>query len=88
MLGAQIKAIESVRPGVKVEEVHNLALGVLVEGMRAHGLLAGSAEEIISSQSYRRFYMHRTSHWLGMDVHDVGLYRIGGESRKLEPGWS
>ena len=86
VLGAQIKAIESVRPGVKVEEVHNLALGVLVEGMRAHGLLAGSAEEIISSQSYRRFYMHRTSHWLGMDVHDVGLYRIGGESRKLEPG--
>jgi Xaa-Pro aminopeptidase len=86
VLGAQSKAIESVRPGVKVEEVHNLALGVLVEGMRAHGLLAGSAEEIISSQSYRRFYMHRTSHWLGMDVHDVGLYRIGGESRKLEPG--
>jgi len=86
VLGAQIKAIESVRPGVKVEEVHNLALGVLVEGMRAHGLLAGSAEEIISAQSYRRFYMHRTSHWLGMDVHDVGLYRIGGESRKLEPG--
>ncbi len=86
VLGAQMKAIESIKPGVKVEEVHNLALGVLVEGLRSHKLLDGSAEEIISSQSYRRFYMHRTSHWLGMDVHDVGLYRIAGESRKLEPG--
>jgi len=86
VLSAQAKAIESVKPGARIEEVHNTALGVLVEGMRAQGLLAGSTEEIISSQSYRRFYMHRTSHWLGMDVHDVGLYRMAGESRKLEPG--
>ena len=46
----------------------------------------GSAEEIISSGSYRRYYMHRTSHWLGMDVHDVGVYRQGAQSRALEPG--
>jgi Xaa-Pro aminopeptidase len=51
-----------------------------------HKLLSGSADEILANQSYRRFYMHRTSHWLGMDVHDVGLYRREGESRRLEPG--
>jgi Xaa-Pro aminopeptidase len=51
-----------------------------------HQLLSGSVDEILANQSYRRFYMHRTSHWLGMDVHDVGLYRREGESRRLEPG--
>jgi Xaa-Pro aminopeptidase len=86
VLNAQLKGIETVKPGVRVEDVHNAALGVLADGMRASGLLSGSTEEILASQTYRRFYMHRTSHWLGMDVHDVGLYRIGGESRKLEPG--
>jgi len=57
-----------------------------VDGMREVGLVKGSAEEVIEQGSYRRFYMHRTSHWLGMDVHDVGLYRVKGESRTLEPG--
>ncbi len=86
VLGAQLKAIDSIKPGVTVEDVHNTALAVLVDGMREHGLLTGSTDEIIANQAYRRFYMHRTSHWLGMDVHDVGVYRIGGKSRKLEPG--
>src|SRR6266851_847314 len=54
--------------------------------MRTLGILQGSAEEIQEKGTYRRFYMHRTSHWLGMDVHDVGLYRVGGASRVLEPG--
>jgi Xaa-Pro aminopeptidase len=54
--------------------------------MRQLGILRGSAEEIIEKGAYRRYYMHRTSHWLGMDVHDVGLYRVSGASRVLEPG--
>src|SRR5207245_11162436 len=82
---SQLKAIETIKPGVRFDDPHEAALRVLVEGMRDLGLLNGSVDEIISSGSYRRFYMHRTSHWLGMDVHDVGLYRVGGESRVLEP---
>src|SRR5216684_2235694 len=54
--------------------------------MRQLGILRDSAAEIIETGSYRRYYMHRTSHWLGMDVHDVGLYRVNGASRVLEPG--
>ncbi len=86
VLAAQMKAIETIKPGIKVDEAHDAALRVLVDGMRDLGLLQGSAEEIIANGSYRRYYMHRTSHWLGMDVHDVGLYRLRGESRVLEPG--
>jgi Xaa-Pro aminopeptidase len=59
---------------------------VLVEGMVRLGLLKGPVDDAIAQASYRRFYMHRTSHWLGMDVHDVGLYRIGEKARALEPG--
>jgi len=86
VLDAQLTAIDSVKPDVRVDDVHETALRVLVEGMRAMKLLTGSADEIIAARSYQRFYMHRTSHWLGMDVHDVGRYRKGGESRRLEPG--
>jgi Xaa-Pro aminopeptidase len=86
VLAAQLKAIEMVRPGVKFDDPHDAATRVLVEGMCRLGLLKGTAEEAMHSGSYRRFYMHRTSHWLGMDVHDVGLYRVENQSRKLEPG--
>ncbi len=86
VLAAQIKAVEVIKPGVRFDEPHAAALRILVDGMRDLGLLRGSSEEIISSGAYRRYYMHRTSHWLGMDVHDVGSYRQGGESRVLEPG--
>jgi Xaa-Pro aminopeptidase len=86
VLNAQLKAIEMIRPGVRVDDPHDVALRILVDGMRDLGLLKGSAEEIIASGSYRRYYMHRTSHWLGMDVHDVGIYRQGARSRVLEPG--
>ena len=86
VLAAQMKAIEIVKPGVKFDEPHEAALAILVDGMRDLGLLQGSRDEIISNASYRRYYMHRTSHWLGMDVHDVGLYRHANESRALEPG--
>jgi Xaa-Pro aminopeptidase len=86
VLNAQLKAIEMIRPGVRFDDPHDAALRILVDGMRDFGLLKGSAEEIIASGSYRRYYMHRTSHWLGMDVHDVGIYRQGLQSRALEPG--
>ena len=86
VLAAQLKAIETIRPGVKFDEPHDAALRVLVEGMCSMGLLTGPADEAMKNGSYRRFFMHRTSHWLGMDVHDVGLYRVAGQSRTLEPG--
>ena len=86
VLDAQQAGIEVVKPGASIDDVHDASLKVLVEGMRSLKMLKGSAEEIVTSGSYRRFYMHRTSHWLGMDVHDVGLYRKDGKPRLLEPG--
>jgi Xaa-Pro aminopeptidase len=85
VLDSQLKGIEIVKPGVSIDEVHDVALKVLVEGMRSLKMLQGSTEEIIAKGTYRRFYMHRTSHWLGMDVHDVGHYRKEGGPRLLEP---
>ncbi len=85
VIEAQRRAIGIVKPGVRFDDVHEAALRVLVDGMIATGLVKGPADEAISSGAYRRYYMHRTSHWLGMDVHDVGLYRVGGDSRVLEP---
>ena len=86
VLEAQRQGIETVRAGVKFDDPHDAAVRVLVDGMCRLGLVKGSAEEAMQSGSYRRYYMHRTSHWLGMDVHDVGLYRIAGAPRTLEPG--
>jgi Xaa-Pro aminopeptidase len=86
VLDAQLKAIDTIEPGAHFDDAHEVALRVLVDGMRNLGILKGSADEIIEKGSYRRYYMHRTSHWLGMDVHDVGLYRVNGASRVLEPG--
>jgi Xaa-Pro aminopeptidase len=86
VLAAQLKAIATIGPGVKFDEPHEAALRVLVDGMCRVGLLRAGTDEVIKNGSYRRYFMHRTSHWLGMDVHDVGLYRIGGQSRTLEPG--
>jgi Xaa-Pro aminopeptidase len=86
VLRAQLAAIAAVEPGTTLEEVHRSALRVLVNGLLGLGFLAGSIEDILKHRSYRRFYMHRTSHWLGMDVHDVGAYTVGKEPRKLAPG--
>jgi Xaa-Pro aminopeptidase len=86
VLEAQRSGIEASRPGATIEEVHDAALRVLVQGMCSLGLLSGSMPEALSEGTYRRYYMHRTSHWLGMDVHDVGNYRRAGKPRKLEPG--
>ncbi|HKV56370.1 MAG TPA: aminopeptidase P N-terminal domain-containing protein, partial [Candidatus Binataceae bacterium] len=86
VLAAQLKAIETIKPGVRFDDPHDASLRVLVEGMCNLGLLKGPADEAMRTGSYRRYYMHRTSHWLGMDVHDVGIYRVSGQSRTLEPG--
>ena len=85
VLEAQRRGIESIKPGVRFDDVHEVALRVLVEGMIDLGFVKGPLDDALKSGSYRRYYMHRTSHWLGMDVHDVGLYRVGGSSRVLEP---
>lgn len=86
VLAANRAAIGAARPGVPVNSVHQAALEVLVDGMLALGLVEGTRERVIESESYRAFFMHGTSHWLGMDVHDVGDYKIEGDWRRLEPG--
>jgi Xaa-Pro aminopeptidase len=86
VLEAQLAAIEAVKPGATLEGVHDAAVRVIVKGLIRLSLLSGTVEKNIEDQTYRRFYMHRTSHWLGMDVHDVGPYFVGGKPRKLEVG--
>lgn len=86
VLAAQMAAIDKVKPGNEWEDPHRAALQILVQGMLDLGLCKGTPESIIESGDYKKFYMHRTGHWLGMDVHDVGDYKRGGVWRKLEPG--
>jgi len=86
VLAAQLAAIAAVAPGTTLEAVHAKALRVLVEAAIAVGLLRGSVDDAIAQETYKRFYMHRTSHWLGRDVHDVGRYAVDGKPRPLEPG--
>src|SRR5699024_7223140 len=66
--------------------MHRAALRVLCTGLVDLGLLSGSVDDVIEQESYRQFYMHGTGHWLGLDVHDVGAYKIDGQWRPLEPG--
>ncbi|MEO7052197.1 MAG: aminopeptidase P N-terminal domain-containing protein [Rhodanobacter sp.] len=86
VLAAQLAAIEEVRPGQPFNAAHHTAVQVLTEGLCALGLLKEGADEAMAAGSYRRFFAAKTGHWLGLDVHDVGDYRIDGESRLLEPG--
>jgi Xaa-Pro aminopeptidase len=86
VLEAQGAAIAAVRPGATFHDPHDAAVRVLAQGMVDLKLLEGSVDGVIESESYKRFYMHRTSHWLGRDVHDVGLYKVGDAPRPLEPG--
>lgn len=80
-------AIEIVRPGAEFADVHETAVRVLLTGLLDEGLLEGEVEELMGDEAkYRAFYPHRTAHWLGLDVHDVGGYTIAGEPRRLEPG--
>ena len=86
VLAAQAAAIETVRPGRGWNEPHDAAVRVLAQGMRDLKLLRGSLEEILEKETYKRFYMHRTGHWLGLDVHDAGEYKRAGSWRALAPG--
>ncbi len=86
VLDAQEQAIAMTKPGATIDGIHDRCVEVLTAGMIELGLLEGIAAERIEDGSYKRFYMHRTSHWLGLDVHDVGPYTVDGSSRPLEPG--
>ena len=85
VLAAQLAAIDEVRPGRPFSAAHVAAVRVLSEGLCTLGLLKGSADTAVAEGSYQRFFPAKTGHWLGMDVHDVGDYRVAGESRLLEP---
>ena len=86
VLAAQEAAVAAVGPGQTAEGVHGTAVLVLVEGLRQLGLLVGEVDGLIEQGAYRHLYMHRTGHWLGLDVHDVGAYRLGEHPVQLEPG--
>ena len=86
VLAAQISAIDKVRPGRHWNEPHDAAVKTITQGLVRLGLLKGNVPKLIRDGAYRRFFMHRTGHWIGMDVHDVGDYKVGDEWRVLEPG--
>lgn len=86
VLQAQLAAIREMRPGNDASHPHQAAVRTLTEGLVGLGLLRGDLEMLLETEAHRRFYMHGTGHWLGMDVHDVGRYKIGEKSRLFEPG--
>ena len=87
VLEAQQAAIAQIKPGNHWNDPHDAAVRVITKGLKSLGLLKGSSvPQLIRKETYKRFYMHRSGHWLGMDVHDVGDYKIDGEWRLLEPG--
>jgi Xaa-Pro aminopeptidase len=85
VLDAQVSAIDLARPGATIDQIHQHTVRKLTEGMVALGLLPGPVDERITDLSYKKFYPHGTSHWLGLDVHDAGAYMPGGKHRPLEP---
>ena len=86
VLAAQFAAIEQVQPGNHWNDPHEAAIEVITQGLIDVGILEGDLETNIENENYKSFYMHRTGHWLGMDVHDVGDYKVDDEWRVLEPG--
>lgn len=86
VLQAQLQAISQVYPGNPYSKIHETAVRVLVEGLMDLKLLVGDIEEIIKEEKYKPFYMHRTGHWLGLDVHDVGVYQYGENPQVLQAG--
>ena len=85
VLAAQHAALDASRPGTTLPEIHQTALRALIDGLRTLGILAGSTDEIIAKELYRPYYMHGTSHWLGLDVHDVGAYVARADDGTLKP---
>jgi len=86
VLQAQLAAIAQIKPGNHWNQPHNASVRVITEGLLELGLLRGKVDKLIEREAYREFYMHRVGHWLGLDVHDVGDYRVAGEWRQLEAG--
>jgi Xaa-Pro aminopeptidase len=86
VLASQLACIESLRPGVEFHDYHKVAERVLAQGFIDLGLLEGTLDDVLESGSYKQFYMHRAGHWLGMDVHDAGLYQVKGASQRLRAG--
>jgi Xaa-Pro aminopeptidase len=86
VLHAQKSCIAMAKPGAKLPDIHRHACETITEGLLSMGLLQGSKDDIMKTEQFKRFYPHGTGHWLGMDVHDVGLYTKDGIARKVEPG--
>jgi len=86
VLSAQLQAIAQVQPGNPYNKIHDTAVRVLTEGLVDLGLLKGEIDKLIEEEKYKPFYMHRTGHWLGLDVHDVGVYQHGESAQILQPG--
>ena len=86
VLDAQHAAIEQIKPGNHFNDPHEAALKVITQGLVELGLLKGEVNELIEKEAYKPFYMHNTGHWLGLDVHDVGAYKVKGEWRELAAG--
>ncbi|MDP9000565.1 MAG: aminopeptidase P N-terminal domain-containing protein [Myxococcota bacterium] len=86
VLQAQLEGIAEARPGNTLDDVHKRSVHCVTRGLLGLGILSGDAEKLVETEAYKRFFMHRTSHWLGMDVHDVGAYFVRGNPRKLELG--
>ncbi len=86
VLDSQLAAIAGTKPGATLEDIHKIALHVIVDGLLGLGLLTGDRQKILDENLYRPLFMHRTSHWLGMDVHDVGAYFRAKKARPLQAG--
>jgi Xaa-Pro aminopeptidase len=86
VLSAQEAALKTLKPGAAFSAYHDAAVRVLAQAMISLKLLKGPVDRVIESGEYRRFYMHRTGHWLGLDVHDVGSYTVLDKPRRLEAG--
>jgi Xaa-Pro aminopeptidase len=86
VLASQEAAIKAVKPGADFIDYHDAATRVLVQGLIDFKLCKGSVDQVLQNESYKQFYMHRTGHWLGLDVHDAGDYMQKGKWRKLKPG--
>ena len=86
VLASQLACLDAVKPGVEFHEYHKVAERVLAQGYIDLGLCEGTLDAVLESGSFKQFYMHRAGHWLGMDVHDAGLYQVKGASQKLRPG--
>jgi Xaa-Pro aminopeptidase len=86
VLAAQEQAIKMLKPGKTYQQAYNASVRVITEGLKDRGLLKGRVDDLIKEETYKSFYMHRLGHWIGLDVHDCGMYQQGKKSHRFEPG--